>query len=341
MQDFQDVMSPNERIGKLLLLFLDHPKGLSFSDVRSYMTEAYRGDDEAVRKKFQRDRDALKQFGMHIELDQSGAAANTADKVYVIAETSRTIMGDLILTDSERAYLMALIVRYLNRHDQKSKEHAVARSLYLKLFYQDTDRIKPTEIDEPNEPLFTHSTATTPAALQPLQEAMMNRRKIKIRYESNNTNKERVIQPLALNMYRRVWYVTAFCELAQDYRIFQLNQISEWNILNQPIDSHLPEIIKFLKPHPLNLRREQLTAIQLKLNSDYINRFDHFIRELPPNQRVKSGQDRRDIVTGNPEALFFWMLRNQRAVLAISPESIRDRFIAFLDSIKKIYEDAQ
>ncbi len=332
----KDVMSHHERIGKLFLLFLNHPRGLSFADVRSHLSEAYRGNEEASRKKFQRDREALKKLGLHLQIDQAGAAANPEDSVYVPAPTARTLLKELKLSDEQRSYLMGLILRHMNECEKGSSKHELCRSLYIKLFYNQTDRApSSTGADVKADPLLWTDRPAPDSVLRILQEAMINRNKVEIVYEGAKETKRRLVQPLALNIYRRIWYLTAYCELVSDYRIFQLDRISSAEIKIASIDSHPAENIQFLKPHPLNLRREPLQPIQLLLHADHLERFDFFIRELPPGQRKRSGQRMRDIVTSNPEALFFWMFRHPHAVQAIAPKAVRDRFIAFLKSIEE------
>lgn len=331
-----DAMKSQERIGKLFLLFLNHPRGLSFAEVRSYMTEAYRGEEEANRKKFQRDREALKKLGLHLELDLSGAAANDEDRVYVPAATARTLMRELKLSEAQRSYLMGLILRHMNATERGSAEHALCRSLYLKLFYNETDSsVEAVDPGVQTDPLFRGDRPVPDAVLRTLQDAMMDRRKIKMVYESAGGSKERLVQPLALNIYRRMWYLTAYCETARGYRMFQIDRITSPEIQSSSIDSHPPEIIQYMKPHPLNLRRESLQAVQLRLHADHIDRFDHFIRELPPGQRKRSGQNLRDIVTANPDALFFWMFKHPHAVTAMGPAAMRDRFQKFLEGISE------
>jgi predicted DNA-binding transcriptional regulator YafY len=330
-----DAMNANERIGKLFLLFLKYPRGLSFADVRSLMSEAYRGDEEANRKKFQRDREALRTLGLHLELDSAGAAGNESDRVYVVAATARPLMGELKLSATQRSYVMGLILRHMNKIGKNNDEYDLCQSLYMKLFYRDTDQsIEVVDSRSEINPLYSRDRSIPEDILSTLQDAMLQRRKIRMVYEGMTEKKERIVHPLALNIYRRMWYLTAYCETAGDYRIFQVDLIRSPQIDRGFTSAHPPEIIQYLKPHPLNLKREPLKRIRLRLNPDYINRFDHFVAELPPDNKIKSGRNHREIVTSNPEALFYWMFRHPGAVEAMGSSAMRERFLEFLKTIE-------
>ncbi|MBW7858535.1 MAG: WYL domain-containing protein [Leptonema sp. (in: Bacteria)] len=330
-----DAMKPNERIGKLFLLFLHNEKGLSFHQIKNLMSEAYRGEDETVRKKFQRDREDLRQLGMHLDIDQSGAAQNEADRVYIVSPTARTLIRDLNITEAQKSYLIGLLLNRIHQAKTES-EKSDYQSIYLKLFFDRTNQSMPEPIETAiTDPLYNENSSLSESLIEIIQNSILNRKRLFIEYQnSKGVNSRRTVQPLALNIYRRIWYITAFCDLAQDYRLFQADRISNAEPLNTNQDNHLPEKIQYIKPHPLNLKRESLQSIQLKLNADFLERFDLFTSELSPASRVKTGAVLRQIVTSNPEALFFWMFRHQGAIVGIGPASIRDRFISFLKSIQ-------
>lgn len=330
-----DAMKSNERLGKLFLLFLQNEKGLSFNQVQDLMQEAYRGEEDAVRKKFQRDREDLKSLGMHLEIDQSGAAQNDSDRVYTVSTTARALIRHLPITEIQKSYLIGLLLNRIHAAKTES-EKSNYQSIYLKLFYDQTDKSMPEPIQTvKTDPLFTEDQSLPEALIETIQNSILNRKRLSIEYQNNQgITSQRTIQPLAINIYRRIWYVTAYCDSAKDYRLFQIDRISNPQLLSTNQDNHLPEKIQYTKPHPLNLKREPLQSIQLKLKADFLERFDLFASELPPASRIKSGAVLRQIVTSNPEALFFWMFRNQGAVLSLGPASIRDRFVLFVKSIQ-------
>ncbi len=65
-----------------------------------------------------------------------------------------------------------------------------------------------------------------------VKEAIKNKNKIKIQYNSINSGiTERIIHPAELFCYIDKWYVAAFCELRNEIRLFKLEDILSYKIL--------------------------------------------------------------------------------------------------------------
>ena len=70
--------------------------------------------------------------------------------------------------------------------------------------------------------------------------------KLKIKYYSFNADKntDRVVHPIAFKWSDRYLYLEAYCELAEGYRIFRLDRISNVETLAEPIDTaHTESVI--------------------------------------------------------------------------------------------------
>lgn len=64
--------------------------------------------------------------------------------------------------------------------------------------------------------------------------AINNRNKIFIEFKSVNSGKtKRIIHPAELFTYLNNWYVAAFCELRNEIRLFKLNDILSYKILDE------------------------------------------------------------------------------------------------------------
>jgi predicted DNA-binding transcriptional regulator YafY len=64
--------------------------------------------------------------------------------------------------------------------------------------------------------------------------------KIRITYLSINTGvTERVIHPAELFTYTQKWYCAAFCELRKEIRLFKLDDIYEYQVLNEKYDQEI------------------------------------------------------------------------------------------------------
>ena len=66
-----------------------------------------------------------------------------------------------------------------------------------------------------------------------LRKAINRKNKVKIKYYSNGFGlNDRVIHPAEMFYYLEEWYVAAFCEKRNSIRLFKLNNIQEYEILD-------------------------------------------------------------------------------------------------------------
>lgn len=67
-----------------------------------------------------------------------------------------------------------------------------------------------------------------------IQQAIKEKNKIKIVYSSPVVGEtERVIQPFEMFLFSKGWHVTAYCELRQGVRNFEIENIKRFEILNE------------------------------------------------------------------------------------------------------------
>ena len=70
--------------------------------------------------------------------------------------------------------------------------------------------------------------------------AINNRNKIFIEFKSVNSGKtKRIIHPAELFTYLNNWYVAAFCELRNEIRLFKLNDIISYKILDEKYEKEV------------------------------------------------------------------------------------------------------
>lgn len=71
-----------------------------------------------------------------------------------------------------------------------------------------------------------------------LRKAMNRKNKVKIKYYSNDSGlNDRVIHPAEMFYYLEEWYVAAFCEKRNAIRLFKLNDIQEYEILDDKYEN--------------------------------------------------------------------------------------------------------
>lgn len=67
--------------------------------------------------------------------------------------------------------------------------------------------------------------------MAPLRAAIRSRRKVKITYAAPDKNEsERIIRPLQMEYWGRVWTLTSWCELRDDFRVFRVDRIQTLDV---------------------------------------------------------------------------------------------------------------
>lgn len=73
-----------------------------------------------------------------------------------------------------------------------------------------------------------------------MKKAIKNRNKVEIEYESINSGiTKRIIHPAELFCYIDKWYVAAFCELRKEIRLFKLEDILNYKVLEEIYDDKI------------------------------------------------------------------------------------------------------
>ena len=73
--------------------------------------------------------------------------------------------------------------------------------------------------------------------MSPLRAAIRSRRKVKITYAApDKPESTRVLRPLQMEYWGRVWTLTSWCELREDFRVFRVDRIQTLDILFDTFD---------------------------------------------------------------------------------------------------------
>ena len=80
----------------------------------------------------------------------------------------------------------------------------------------------------------TRAGAKSADALAMVREALIDRRRIRIRY-ANETGEatERTVRPLGVFFWGKTWTLAAWCELRVDFRNFRLDRVNESTLLDR------------------------------------------------------------------------------------------------------------
>lgn len=84
---------------------------------------------------------------------------------------------------------------------------------------------------EPAAHIYFESDDKTRESLFALRTAMDERKKLKLTYSDRHQNlTERVVRPLGLEYWGKVWTLTAWCDHRNDFRVFRVDQINSFSI---------------------------------------------------------------------------------------------------------------
>jgi predicted DNA-binding transcriptional regulator YafY len=96
------------------------------------------------------------------------------------------------------------------------------------------DKIKGIYIGSKQEATEFNLTDDILKKYNTLTRAIKEKRKVKILYYSyGKGDNERIINPAEMYLFQDGWYCTAFCEMKNDIRSFELKRIKEYKLLNE------------------------------------------------------------------------------------------------------------
>ena len=73
--------------------------------------------------------------------------------------------------------------------------------------------------------------------MAPLRAAIRSRRKVEISYIApDRPETRRVVRPLQMEYWGRVWTLTSWCELRNDFRVFRVDRIQTLDVLFDEFD---------------------------------------------------------------------------------------------------------
>lgn len=93
------------------------------------------------------------------------------------------------------------------------------------------------QLDEENNFLKLEDTVKEETYII-MKKAIRNKNKVELKFNSVNSGvTKRIIHPAELFYYLDKWYVAAFCELRKEIRLFKLDDIIEYKVLEETFDN--------------------------------------------------------------------------------------------------------
>lgn len=161
-------------------------------------------------------------------------------------------------------------------------------------------------------------------SLMPLQEAVVRRRCVAIRYNTANRGAitDRVVEPLGLVFYSRQWHLIAWCRLRGDVRDFRLDRVAAWEVSGECFQGHGGFSVK-------EFLRECIDGHELVPATVIVAReaLERFRAEMPctPVSEVElpGGRVRVELLSFSLGWLAEWLLGFASRVEALEPPELR------------------
>lgn len=161
-----------------------------------------------------------------------------------------------------------------------------------------------------------------------MKEAVICHRCVELIYAgSNETESRRKVYPLKLLYKSRAWYLKAYCTLRRDFRLFKLNRILQWEVLEE--EFALPTCTALPDPPP-----QSCEEVVLRFPGEMAFRvYDEF----DINQVYKQENGDLLVAAAMPQDawLLGFLLSFGTKVDVVAPEYLRE---ALAEQVKTLYE---
>lgn len=170
-------------------------------------------------------------------------------------------------------------------------------------------------------------------SLMPIQDAIVRRRCLQIRYNTANRGAitARVVEPLGLVFYTRQWHLIAWCRLRGEVRDFRLDRMPTWELLDEHFRDRTDFSVKdFLRE---SIESHELTPATVLVEREVLECFRNEICCTPVSEEVlPDGRVRLELLSFSLPWLTDSLLRFGTRVEALDPlelrESIREAALA-------------
>lgn len=163
-------------------------------------------------------------------------------------------------------------------------------------------------------------------AVMPLQQAVVHRRCVRLRYNAGGRGEvtTRVVEPLGMMYYAREWHLIAHCRLRGDFRDFRLDRMQGWEVLAETFTGHEDFSVKAFLADVIN--NHELTPVTLVFDPPAQERAR---REMvcagTTQQPLPDGRLRVEMLAWSGEWFTGWVLSFGGHVEVLHPPEMRQR----------------
>lgn len=181
-------------------------------------------------------------------------------------------------------------------------------------------------------------TAPPGTDLMPIQDAIVRRRCLALRYDAGRRGEvtERVVEPLGVVFYARQWHLIAWCRLRGGLRDFRLDRLESWTVQPETFDGHADfSMEEFVRQQT---ECDSLTPATLLVVRDALERFrgeapSSILRE----EVLPDGRVRVEILAFSPEYLSGWLLSFGTRIEVEAPPELKQRMRAEALAVAALY----
>lgn len=164
-----------------------------------------------------------------------------------------------------------------------------------------------------------------------LRKSIFTNKVIKFVYHSRKGEDTlRTVEPLKLVMKNRGWYLYAYCEARQDYRLFKLNRIENLKITEEAFSRVAPKkVLSDIEPNT-----DEIVRLKLQFNQKSAYKvFDCF----DDVEETESGQYLVHVSLPHNNDLYSFLLSFGEQIEVLAPREIRDRMHNKIINMKNKY----
>lgn len=172
-----------------------------------------------------------------------------------------------------------------------------------------------------------------------IRSAINNKQLLSIDYQTKTSSTHREVEPYKLIFKERDWYLYAFCRLRDAFRLFKVNRISSYELINTYF---IPQ--KIVIPSLEGLVDRQIFQKAAKNKYHVILEFDLKDKEFliqalgALNFKAKGNKGIIDFQSTNIEYTANLIISLQDKVKVVSPPELYEMVLSTICKMKKLYE---
>ena len=176
-----------------------------------------------------------------------------------------------------------------------------------------------------------------------LHEAIENHTCIYIEYISMKSRSKRIIHPYKLVFKQSYWYLYAFCTKSNEFRLFKINRIVAYKLLEENFEAKDIDTIEFRKyfGEELFINKDAKKLYIVKLEYDSCNEF-FLTNKIDAEFFCRANDDKKGVIVFEASDLDWTadlVITLQDKVRVVEPCELKEKVKLKIDKMMSIYKD--